>query len=364
MKERAAEYSTVRLADALGVKRSGYYAGLQPSLREQEDELLLVEIRRIYDQHKRRYGSPRITHHLQEQGIRCSRKRVARLMRQAGLEGESPRRKRPRTTDSTHEGRIAPNRLKEAGIEAPNEVWAMDITYVEVDTKWVYLAGVLDLYSRKIVGWQMAEHMRATLVVNALERAISQRGKIPPGLVAHSDRGSQYASDEYQAVLKRYGMIQSMSAKGNCYDNATMESFFGTLKREELDRYKFHSYAEARDTVFEYIETYYNTQRIHTGLGGLTPEKYEALAAPRTPKTAPTAQGVSEASEAPVGRTKKAGNTGSRPRPSVARTCYPSEGCSPAEPSSVSQGEASQTEESDKNKQKNEQKANISPSCV
>jgi hypothetical protein len=155
-----------------------------------------------------------------------------------------------------------------------------------------------------------------------------------------------------------------MSAKGNCYDNATMESFFGTLKREEVDRCEFATYADARKTVFAYIETYYNTQRIHTGLGGLTPIKCEALFAPPPQETAPTAQGFSKASEAPVGRKKKAGNTGSRPRPSVGRTCYPSEGCSPAEPSSVSQGDTSQAEESGENKQKNEQKAKLSPTCV
>ena len=364
MRDCTSKYSTARMADALEVKRSGYYASLQPSEREREDGLLLVEIRRIYKQHKGRYGSPRIWYQLQEEGVKCSRKRVARLMSQAGLVGESPRRKRPRTTDSSHNGRIAPNHLKEARIIAPNDAWAMDITYVGVDTNWVYLAGVLDLYSRRIVGWQMAEDMKATLVVEALERAVSGRERIPAGLIAHSDRGSQYASNEYQAALKRHGMIQSMSAKGNCYDNATMESFFGTLKREELDRYNFHSYTEARETVFAYIETYYNTQRIHTSIGGLTPEQCEALTAPRTQESAPPAQWFSEASETPVGRTKKAGNTGSRPRPSVARTCYPSEGCSPAEPSSVSQGNASQADEVDKNKQKNERKANISPSCV
>ena len=184
------------------------------------------------------------------------------------------------------------------------------------------------------------------------------------GLIAHSDRGSQYASGEFQDTLEKYKMIQSMSARGNCYDNATMESFFGTLKREEIDRCEFASYADARKAVFTYIEAYYNTQRIHTGLGGLTPAKCEALLAPPPQDTAPASQGFSEALETPVGRTKKAGNQGSRPRPAVARTCYPLEGCSPAEPSSVSQGKASQAEESGENKQTNEPKAKISPLCV
>jgi len=162
MREYVADYDTTQLAEALGVKRSGYYAGLRPSAREQEDEGLLVEIRRIYKQHKGRYGSPRITHQLQAEGVTCSRKRVARLMKQNGLVGETPRRKRPRTTDSSHNRRIAPNLLKEACIEAQNAAWAMDITYVAAQNQWVYLAGVLDLYSRKIVGWQMANHMRAS----------------------------------------------------------------------------------------------------------------------------------------------------------------------------------------------------------
>lgn len=363
MKEYEGKFRIQPMARALEVKRSGYYARRNPSQKDQDNEELLVEIRRVYDQHRGRYGSPRVTSQLRSEGQRCSINRVARLMRKANLVGVGSQRKRPRTTDSSHGGRIAPNLLKGRTISGPNQAWAMDITYVRILSGWVYLAAVLDLFSRKIVGWQMAEHMKASLVVEALQRAVNQR-EVSEGLLTHSDRGSQYASDDFQQILRKYKMTQSMSATGNCYDNATMESFFGTLKREEIDRHDFATYADARKTVFEYIETYYNTQRIHTGLGGLTPEKSEALLAPHPPKTAPTAQGFSEALEAPVGHMKKAGNQGSRPRPSVARTWYPSEGCSPAEPSSVSQGEASQDEKSDKNKQKNEPKAKLSPSCV
>jgi len=363
MKENLQQFEIQSMVRALGAKRSGYYAWCTPSLRERNNEELLCEIRRVYEQHQGRYGSPRVTCQLREEGYGCSLNRVARLMRKASLCGVGSRRKRPRTTDSSHGGRVAPNLLKERTITGPNQAWVMDITYVHIVSGWVYLAAVLDLFSRKIVGWQMAEHMKASLVVEALERAVNQRA-VSEGLLAHSDRGSQYASDEFQETLKKYKMTQSMSAKGNCYDNATMESFFGTLKREEVDRYEFATYTDARKAVFEYIETYYNAHRIHTGLQGLSPEKFEVLRAPVAPGAAPTAQGVSQALETPKGLTKKAGNMGSRPRPSVDHTCYPSEGCSPAEPSSVSQGETSQTEIVVENKQKNMSVAKISPSCV
>lgn len=261
------EHGMAALSEAFGVSTSGLHKarrkGREPGARERGNQVLLEEIENIHQEHKGRYGSPRITLELQRRGHRCGENRVARIMRENGIEGIASRRKRPRTTDSLHRGRVAPNRLKGLEITRPNQAWAMDITYVEAGGGFVYLAAVLDLFTRRITGWQIADHMRSELVEDALRNAAFRTGA--SGMLIHSDRGSQYCSDEFIELSESLGCTRSMSAKGNCYDNAAMESFFGVIKREELDRLDFKDLAEARATVFDYIEGYYT-------LGVCTPQ--------------------------------------------------------------------------------------------
>ncbi len=212
-------------------------------------------------------------------------------------------------------------------------MWAMDITYIRTRIGWVYLAAVLDVYSRKIVGWKMAQTMEAELVVDALNQALAQ-SECRKGLIVDSDRGSEYASNMFDSLLGEKQIGQSMSAKGHCYENATMESFFGTLKREDLDRIEFSDLAQARSRVFSYIEIYYNRHRIHTSLKGLSPLEFKQNSHLEN-RIAPTAQRFSKASNARIGRQEKAGDKVPRPRPMVASSSYPLESCSSAELSSV-----------------------------
>mgnify|MGYP001584433403 CR=1 FL=1 len=237
--------------------------------------MLKTEIKRIHKESREVYGRPRIVMALQKQGCECGKERVARLMREEGLQGHQRKRYNPYSTDSNHGFSIAPNVLASYGpVSAPDEVWVADITYIRVAEGWVYLAAILDLYSRKIVGWSMSSRIDTELTRTALRRAIKTR-RAPQ--LHHSDRGSQYASDAYQKELKAYGITPSMSRSGNPYDNATMESFFGTLKAEEVRGQTYSSGHEARTAIFSYIETFYNTWRIHTSLpGGDTPIGLEA----------------------------------------------------------------------------------------
>ena len=298
MKKYSHEHSLGRLSRAMNIPRSNFYAHQKLSERARANQELSVEIERAYQEHKGRYGSPRMRLHLQKEGYSCGENRVARFMKAAGLAGITPRRKRPRTTDSRHGGPIVANLIKNLELTGPNQVRAADITYIRTQSGWVYLAAVLDVYSRKTVGWQMAETMRAELVIEALQRTLSQQ-KWEPGLILHSDRGSQYASEAYRNVLVIKELKQSMSAKGNCYENATMESFLGTLKREDLDHVEFSGPEEARSQVFAYIETYYNRDRIHTSLGGASPLDYEQQWKEEN-KDAPKAQRFLEASDAHI----------------------------------------------------------------
>lgn len=328
MKTLAADYPVKQVATALEISRAGYYRTDENSPRSVEDAQLTVEITKIYKAHKKRYGSPRVHIALKEKGIHCGENRVAKLMRRAGLRGICPRRKAPRTTDSKHGGPIAPNLLKEMEVTGPNEAWAMDITYVKVGGSWAYLAAVLDHYLHQIVGWDLAPSLHASSACTALKRAMIRQGH-PKGVVIHSDRGCQYASDEFMKVSKKYNCARSMSAKGNCYDNATMESFFGVIKREELDQMSFDNIDQLRAQIFEYIETYYNRNRIHSTLG-MSPAAFE-----RIHYTAAPAAEFSEAWVDPMVE-KKAGENTPQPRPKVSTSDYPAAGCSPAEPSSVS----------------------------
>jgi len=277
MKALASEYSVADLSAALGVSRSGYYAwaGRQPGPRSQADELFRDRIAILFKESRQTYGSPRITAALKKSGHPCNRKRVERLMRQQGLKGRTRRRYRVATTDSRHDHPIAPNRLAEKPpCTAPNQVWLTDITYVPTAEGWLYLAGIMDLYSRKVVGWAMGESLATALPLAALEMALGQR-QPPRGLLHHSDRGVQYASGDYRHKLAAFGVEASMSRKGNCYDNAAMESFWSTLKHELVYRCRFQSRAQAGQSIFEWIEVFYNRVRLHSSLGFKSPVDFE-----------------------------------------------------------------------------------------
>lgn len=260
----------------LGVSKGGFYNWLKrpPSAREQEDGNIAERIVDIYHQHKGRYGSPRIHQQLQDEGISVGRKRVIRLMKQEQLAAHHTTH-RVVTTHADPAATPAENVLDRAfEAEHPNKKWVADVTYIATGAGWMYLAAVMDLYSRRIVGWAMGAHQDETLVEQALAMAVTHR-KPPEGLLHHSDRGCQYTSHAYQAFLKDHGIHVSMSRKGNCWDNAVMERFFGTLKRECTTRARFATHEEARTALFEYIECYYNRVRKHSTLGYLSPVQFE-----------------------------------------------------------------------------------------
>jgi putative transposase len=252
------EYPITLMCRILEVVRSGYYEWRkQPlSMRKMADLLLLMHIKDIFAESRETYGSYRIYIELTEQGIRCGRKRIARLMQACDLEPKTVRPFKVVTTDSNHNLPIAPNRLNQQfSADRPDQIWLTDITYVRTAEGWLYLAVVLDLYSRRIVGWAMRDSLHRQLVIEAFQMALTTR-QPPPGLLHHSDRGSQYASNDYQALLTKNRMVASMSRKGNCYDNAPVESFFGTLKTELVFHQQYATRAEARLDIFEYIEVF------------------------------------------------------------------------------------------------------------
>lgn len=270
------EHSLSDLCAAFEVSRSGYYAwvGRAPGPRARANALLMVQIHEVYHQHRQNYGSPRVTEHLCQQGHKCTRKRVERLMRQQGLRGRQQKRFKVITTDSNHDQPIAPNRLKGLKISASNQVWAADITYVPTAEGWLYVAGVLDLFSRKLVGWAMAAHLETGLTLGALQMAIEQR-RPGAGLIHHSDRGVQYASGDFRQRLQDHGLQASMSRKACCYDNAAMESFWSSLKNELVHRCAYQTRAQARQSIFEWIEVYYNRVRLHSSLDYKSPVDFE-----------------------------------------------------------------------------------------
>jgi putative transposase len=266
----------------LDVSTSGYYAWRkrQPSPRAQANATLVAQIRQVHQASKQRYGSPRVQRELQALGYRCTQKRVARLMQVHGIRGKCKQRRQVRTTDSQHHLPVAANWLAQQFTAAgPNQKWLADITYIPTAEGWLYLAGVMDLYSRKIVGWAMDERMTTNLVTRALHMACRRR-QPAPGLLHHSDRGSQYASHEYQRVLAAYGMVGSMSRRGNCYDNAPIESFWGTLKTEAPDTNQlWATRQQAKTAIFAYLEGFYNHRRRHSTLGYHSPNEFERLLA-------------------------------------------------------------------------------------
>jgi putative transposase len=275
-----ASYPVEVLCRVLAVARSGYYAWCRGPLgaRAQQNQWLLTHIRACYQASRGRYGSPRIHHDLRAHGLRVGRHRVARLMRLHGLRSVSRRRawKRPgRTAPEV----VAANTLQRAFAAArPNEKWASDITYVPTRQGWLYVAVLMDLYSRRIIGWAMDEQMTTTLTLNALEMALQQR-PVPVGLLHHSDRGSQYGAGAYQQQLATHGIRCSMSRPGNCWDNAVVESFFATLKTELLSgEHVYQTRQEARTAIFEYVEGFYNRTRRHSALGYLSPVEFERRA--------------------------------------------------------------------------------------
>ena len=275
--ENRADFPVCEMCEALEVSASGYYArtARQPSARETENATLLAAIKRIHAEHSGRYGSPRIHAQLRSKDHKVSLGRVEKLMRDNDIFAITKRKFRVNTTDSKHDLPIADNLLdRNFSAFRPNEKWLTDITYIHTDEGWLYLAVVMDLYSRKIVGWAMRDHMRTELTLSALMMAV-QRQRPGNGLIHHSDRGSQYAADDYRKALADAGIIPSMSRKGNCWDNAPMESFFHTLKTEEVHHHKFKTKDEARRVLFNYIESYYNRRRIHSAIGYLTPEQME-----------------------------------------------------------------------------------------
>lgn len=281
IEDQRAEYPVTLLCRVMQVARSGYYAWRKRPLspRKVADMVLLQHIQDIFEEGRQTYGSERIQAILAEQGLRCGRERVARLMREADLRPKTGRRFKPVTTDSNHNRPVAPNRLNQDFTAAgPDQKWVTDITYVPTAEGWLYLAVVLDLYSRRIVGWAMSPSLHRQLVIDAVQMALGARNPAP-GLLHHSDRGSQYASAEYQAILTEADMISSMSRKGHCYDNAPVESFFGTLKTELIFHRQYASRAEARADIFEYIEVFYNRIRRHSALDYKSPASYEAIVA-------------------------------------------------------------------------------------
>lgn len=266
--------------EVLAVSRSGYYAWRKrpPSAAAERREQLTDEIRTAYAVGREAYGSPRVHRELLGRGTKCDRKTVAKLMKQAGIQAKTVKKFRVSTTDSNHRQPIAENVVnRDFAPPAPNRTWVADITYVPTQEGWLYLAAVEDLYSRKIVGWSMSERIDSRLVVDALEMAVERQ--LPgDGLIAHSDRGVQYASEHYRELLTRHGITCSMSRRGNCWDNAPMESFFATLKKELIHLENYETRAVARHSIFEYIEVFYNRVRRHSALNYLSPVNFELAA--------------------------------------------------------------------------------------
>ena len=275
---KKAEHSVSRMCAVLGVSESGYHAhrSRPASLRQREDAVLSVHIRAAFTRSHESYGSPRLVRDLQAQGLKIGRRRTARLMRESHLNAR-PRQRFVRTTDSSHGLGVATNVLaQDFTASAPNQKWGVDITYIWTRQGWLYLAIVIDLYSRRIIGWETSDRMLTDLPAKALERAVAIR-QPKPGLIHHSDRGSQYCSAEYQSLLKHRGIITSMSGKGNCYDNAMVETVFKTLKSELVWKTTFMTRDQAQKAIARYIDQFYNPIRRHSALKYLSPVQFEKL---------------------------------------------------------------------------------------
>jgi putative transposase len=276
IEEHRGTHSVGKMARVLGISRSGYYSWRcrSHSEREQSQKRLKEEISLIQEQVKHRYGSPRVTEELRRRGYRVGHNRIARIMRE-NLLGRRARKRFRSTTNSEHGLEVAENLLdRKFDVAAANRVWVSDISYVATSEGWLYLCVVIDLYSRKVVGWSMSSRLKTDLVLQALMMGLLRRNP-PAGLIFHSDRGSQYCSHDFKKLLEKNGIHQSMSRKGDCWDNAPCESYFKTLKIELSGGGAFPSRKAASMAIFEYIEVFYNRVRLHSSLGYLTPEEYE-----------------------------------------------------------------------------------------
>jgi putative transposase len=277
IKQHGAGFPVAAMCRVLAVSKSGFYrwAAHPAGKREARRRELVEAIRAVHTQNREVYGSPRVHRALLSSGRRACRNTVAKLMRQQGLRARTHERFRVKTTDSEHAHPVAPNLLdRRFQADRPNEVWLVDITFIPTDEGFLHLAGVMDLFSRRIIGWSMADHMRAELVRDALNMALAAR-RPGTGLLHHSDRGSQYACGPYRRVLEARGITVSMSGRGDCYDNAPKESFWARFKCELVHLAHFPTRQAARDAVFEYIEVFYNRTRLHSALGFRSPEQFE-----------------------------------------------------------------------------------------
>jgi transposase InsO family protein len=271
-------YDVALCCEVLDVSTSGYYQSRQrgPSARALRRAELAVKIRAAHGENRGVYGSPRIHRVLLAQGEKVCEKTVAKVMKAHEIRAKTKRKFVPRTTDSGHRQPVAGNLLdRQFTASSPNKKWVGDITYIPTDEGWLYLAGLMDLCSRKIVGWAMADHMETSLITGALQMALLQR-RPDAGLMHHSDRGVQYASEDYRHLLEQHGIQASMSAKGDCWDNACAESFWSTLKTELVNHERYATREQARQSIFEYIEVFYNRKRLHSSLGYVSPETFEA----------------------------------------------------------------------------------------
>jgi transposase InsO family protein len=266
------------MCEVLGVSKSGYYVWQKRPKSQQKirKEKLTAQIKHEYLDSRKNYGSPKITKKLNKKGIKVSQKTVTRIMKENNIRSKTVKKYKA-TTNSKHHLPIYPNLLRQQfKVNHPGEVWVGDITYIWTREGWLYLASIMDLYSRRIIGWAMGDRMTKELVITALKRAtITQRPK--PGLIHHSDRGSQYASKDYQQVLRQYGIFTSMSRKGNCYDNACIESFHGVIKKELISHENYHTRNQAKRSIFEYIVSFYNYKRIHSTINYHSPLEFEKL---------------------------------------------------------------------------------------
>ena len=272
-----ARFPVTFMCARLEVSRSGFYAWTHrpKSARQESNRLLVVQIHEVFEASDASYGSPRVQRELRRQGLRPCRHRIARLMQRERLVARPPPRRFVHTTNSAHEFAVAPNLLKrEFAVEAPNKVWVADITYVPTAQGWLYLAVVIDLFSRRVVGWAASARIDAHLALTALERAFESR-RPPVGLLHHSDRGVQYACYDYRRLLAANGAVASMSRKGNCWDNAVAESFFSSLKMELVHRRSFAHREQASTALFKYIEAFYNSRRLHSTLDYQSPQSFE-----------------------------------------------------------------------------------------
>jgi putative transposase len=272
----ASQFPVRRLCSVLDVSPSGYYQWRhrQPGPRARANQQLLNHVQKAFAQSRQTYGSPRISRLLQRRQIPCSENRVARLMQTHHLRAKSKRPFHPRTTDSRHLYGAAPNRLKQQSLSRINQAWTADITYISTRSGWVYLAAVMDLFSRRIVGWSVGCSLHTSLVKEALQQALAVR-RPAAGLLHHSDRGLQYASSAFQALLATYHIVPSMSQRGNCYDNATMEAFWSTLKSELVHRTTFADLPQAGRAITDYIQNFYNPKRLHSALDFNSPVDFE-----------------------------------------------------------------------------------------